>query len=189
MTIVTLVPEVATPSLVLREMSLADAPGAAVYMTDPAYRRWLDLPRSGFADPIGPARLVAQACAEQRSLQRRHFLLAAADPQTGVIAGDGFIALSRTGNAEIGWGVNPKFWGRGLGTEIARALSGIAIERLLSPAVICKVMLPNVASRRVAEKAGFTFVRAIAGFRTADGRLVEVHRYRLGREAYFDQPY
>jgi RimJ/RimL family protein N-acetyltransferase len=46
-------------------------------------------------------------------------------------------------------------WGRGLGTEVARALVAYAFERLEVPRLICLVDPGNEASRRVAEKAGF----------------------------------
>jgi len=189
MATVTLRPEIATPGLIVREMTMADSSALAAYMIDPRYRRYLDLPRSAFRNEHGPLGLVVSACAEQRSPLRRHFLLAAEDRDTGRVVGDGFIALTRNGTAEIGWGVDPGRWGRGLGLEIARAMTALAIERLKAPAVVCKVMAPNTPSRRVAELAGFAAMRPIPAFRTGDGRVLEVLRYRLGWERYFDQPY
>jgi hypothetical protein len=50
-------------------------------------------------------------------------------------------------------------------------------------------MGPNTPSRRVAELAGFSAMRPLPSYRTGDGRVIEVHRYRLGRDSYFDQPY
>ena len=46
-------------------------------------------------------------------------------------------------------------WGRGLGTEVARALVTYAFDRLEVPRLICLIDPGNAASRRVAEKAGF----------------------------------
>jgi len=189
MATITLLPEIGTPNLLVREMTMADASALAAYMIDPRYRRYLDLPRSAFRNEHGPLRLVVSACAEQRSPLRRHFLLAAEARDTGRVIGDGFIALTRNGTAEIGWGVDPRQWGRGLGVEIARAMAALAIERLKAPAAVCKVMAPNAPSRRVAELAGFAAMRPIPAFRTGDGRVLEVFRYRLGRDSYFDQPY
>lgn len=189
MATLTLLPEIATPNLIVREMTMADASALAAYMIDPRYRRYLDLPRSAFRNEHGPLRLVVSACAEQRSPNRRHFLLAAEAADTGRVIGDGFIALTRNGMAEIGWGVDPRQWGRNLGVEIARAMTGLAIERLKAQVVVCKVMAPNDASRRVAERAGFSAMRPLPAYRTGDGRVIEVHRYRLSRESYFDQPY
>lgn len=189
MATITLLPEIVTPSLIVREMTMADSAALAAYMIDPRYRRYLDLPRSAFRNEHGPLRLVVSACADQRSPLRRHFLLAAEARDTGRVIGDGFIALTRNGTAEIGWGVDPRQWGRGLGLEIARAMTALAIERLKAPAAVCKVMAPNIPSRRVAELAGFAAMRPIPAFRTGDGRVLEVLRFRLECDRYFDQPY
>jgi RimJ/RimL family protein N-acetyltransferase len=58
------------------------------------------------------------------------------------------------GVAEIGWWLNPEYWGRGITTTAVRAyidelFENRGLERLWAP-----VMEPNVASARVAEKAG-----------------------------------
>jgi len=59
-----------------------------------------------------------------------------------------------TGVAEIGWWINPQYWGRGITTTAVKAFvdemfQNRGLERLWAP-----VMEPNVASARVAEKAG-----------------------------------
>lgn len=56
---------------------------------------------------------------------------------------------------EVAYLLARPFWGRGLGTEVARALVGYAFERLEAPRLICLIDPGNEASRRVAEKAGF----------------------------------
>jgi [ribosomal protein S5]-alanine N-acetyltransferase len=65
-------------------------------------------------------------------------------PQTGV-----------TYEVEVAYLLARASWGRGLGTEVARALVAYAFERLEVPRLICLVDPGNEASRRVAEKAGF----------------------------------
>jgi RimJ/RimL family protein N-acetyltransferase len=97
--------------------------------------------------------------------------------------------MSRYRVAEVGWGVAPSMWGKGYGTELARLLVGVAVERLGAKSVTCKVMAPNLASRRVAEKAGFTADGALAAFTTSDGRQVGVHLFKMTRGAYFEAPY
>jgi [ribosomal protein S5]-alanine N-acetyltransferase len=184
-----LLPEVETPSLLIREVRHSDWQAFAGYMSDPQYRRWLDLPRSRFADERGPKYLVASARADQSNPRRRSYLLTAARKDSNEPVGDGFILMSRYRVAEVGWGVAPPMWGRGYGTELARLLVGMAVERLSAKSVTCKVMAPNLASRRVAEKVGFLSDGAAAAFTTSDGREVTVHLFKMTRDLYFEAPY
>ena len=115
---------------------------------------------------------VASARADQSNPRRRSYLLTAALKDSNEPVGDGFIQMSRYRNAEVGWGVAPSMWGRGYGTELARLLTAMAVERLGALAVTCKVMAPNLASRRVAEKVGYLPDGTIATFTTNDGRQV-----------------
>jgi len=61
----------------------------------------------------------------------------------------------QTGTAEVGYGVHPEHRGRGYATEALRGLAG----HLLGTGVLNKIRLrarpDNIASLRVAEKAGF----------------------------------
>jgi ribosomal-protein-alanine N-acetyltransferase len=132
---------------------------------------------------------VASARADQSNPHRRSYLLTAARKDSNEPVGDGFILMSRYRVAEVGWGVAPSMWGRGYGTELARLLAGMAVERLGAMTVTCKVMAPNLASRRVAEKAGYLADGTTAAFTTSDGRQVTVHLFKMTRDVYFEAPY
>jgi len=55
---------------------------------------------------------------------------------------------------EIGYRLDPGYWGRGLATEAARAVRDHAFDDLKLPRVISLIHPDNLASRRVAEKNG-----------------------------------
>jgi ribosomal-protein-alanine N-acetyltransferase len=55
---------------------------------------------------------------------------------------------------EIGYRLDPKYWGLGLATEAARAVRDHAFSDLKLDHVISLIHPENVASRRVAEKNG-----------------------------------
>ena len=55
----------------------------------------------------------------------------------------------------------PDFWGRGLATEIARALLTIGFEQLALAQLVAFTLATNQASRRVMEKVGFAFEREL----------------------------
>ncbi len=55
---------------------------------------------------------------------------------------------------EVGWRLDRAFWGRGLATEAARASVDYGFENLRPERIISIIQPGNVASCRVAEKAG-----------------------------------
>jgi RimJ/RimL family protein N-acetyltransferase len=57
---------------------------------------------------------------------------------------------------EIGYRIDPAYWGRGIATEAARAVRDHAFNNLHLRRVISLVHPDNIPSRRVAEKNGMT---------------------------------
>lgn len=57
---------------------------------------------------------------------------------------------------EIGYRIDPAYWGRGIATEAARVVRDHAINDLHLPRVISLIHPENIPSRRVAEKNGMT---------------------------------
>jgi RimJ/RimL family protein N-acetyltransferase len=62
---------------------------------------------------------------------------------------------------EVGYRVAAAWWGRGIATEMASALVGIARDRIELPEIVAFTLPSNLASRRVMEKVGFTYERDI----------------------------
>jgi [ribosomal protein S5]-alanine N-acetyltransferase len=62
---------------------------------------------------------------------------------------------------ELAYAFMPEFWGRGLATETARAILGLAFGRLALEGLVGFTLPTNLASRRVMEKAGFRFDRDV----------------------------
>ena len=58
---------------------------------------------------------------------------------------------------ELGYDLYPRFWGRGLASEAARATVGQALGELGIERVIGVVKPAHLASRRVLEKAGLRY--------------------------------
>jgi len=186
MTTVLRMPAVEAPDLFVREMIARDAPALARYMTRPDYQRWLAARLSSEDDVRA---FVRGAMLRQNGPRRRSFQLAAVAKPNGEVVGDGFILLSSDGSAEIGWGIAPPLWGRGLGTQIARIMVALTIERLRARRAWCKVMAPNVASFRVARKVGLRQRRTIAAYETGRGQTVDVHLLSLDRKEYYEAAY
>jgi RimJ/RimL family protein N-acetyltransferase/GrpB-like predicted nucleotidyltransferase (UPF0157 family) len=58
---------------------------------------------------------------------------------------------------EVGYGLVPDFWGRGLATELARESVRVGFEVLGVAELVCFTLPTNARSRRVMEKAGFCY--------------------------------
>ncbi|XAO47587.1 GNAT family N-acetyltransferase [Glutamicibacter ectropisis] len=82
------------------------------------------------------------------------------------------------GVGELGYTLNPEYWGQGLATEVAQLLITVGKERLGLNTVEATCDPRNTASIRVLEKSGFVFAerRALAGepIRGRDESLVYV---------------
>jgi [ribosomal protein S5]-alanine N-acetyltransferase len=62
---------------------------------------------------------------------------------------------------EVGYRVAAAWWRRGIATEMATALGGVARDRLGLEEIVAFTLPDNVGSRRVMEKAGFRYERDI----------------------------
>lgn len=87
--------------------------------------------------------------------KRTEFLIAEAG--TGTPLGRVGLALGRPGLAEIGYWTDPKARGRGVATTAVLALCRWGFTKLGLDLIEWRAEAGNVASRRVAEKAGFMF--------------------------------
>lgn len=81
-------------------------------------------------------------------------------------------------DVELGWGIDPELWGRGLATEAAREAARHGFEVLGFPRVVSILHPENVASIRVAEKLG---ERPYASVHWDDGGI-ELLVYAIGRD-------
>jgi RimJ/RimL family protein N-acetyltransferase len=81
--------------------------------------------------------------------------------QTGEVIGDtGLQLLEQTGpEVEIGWRIARRHWGRGYATEAALAALVFGFEEIGLERIVAVAHPENVASIRVMEKIGLTFVR------------------------------
>ena len=56
---------------------------------------------------------------------------------------------------ELGYSMERKYWGKGIGTEMAVALVNYAFANIDKPQMVAVTVLENFGSQRVLEKAGF----------------------------------
>ena len=87
-----------------------------------------------------------------------HSFWAVLDRATGAMAGEaGLVPLGNAGpEIELGYALGTAFWGRGLATEVGRAILAEAFGPLGLARVVAVTRPDNHPSRRVLEKLGFT---------------------------------
>jgi RimJ/RimL family protein N-acetyltransferase len=138
----------------------------------------------GTGDPWPSLLAEDVARAEQRHWEMHGFGWRAAIDRTDG-RGIGFISLNYTGEGtvgldpeepEIGWWLEPDAWGRGLGSEGARAVRDEAFGKLQVPSIIARIQPANDASIGVARTLGMEL-----DFETTGRSGERVAVYRLDR--------
>ncbi len=140
-----------TPSLVIRDVTLADVDAFYAYMRLESYRRHVPI------DPPTPelmAERLKRWVEAQTKEPRTGYWLAATDKATRQVIGEAILHIRGWGQAEIGWGVSADRGGHGLGTEIGRAMLELAFVRLDLHRVFAQCNVEHRASRRIMEKLG-----------------------------------
>jgi [ribosomal protein S5]-alanine N-acetyltransferase len=69
------------------------------------------------------------------------------------------VSVAGRDEVEVGYGLVPEFWGRGLAGEIATESVRVGFQALGLSELVCFTLPTNVRSRRVMEKAGFRYER------------------------------
>ena len=80
--------------------------------------------------------------------------------------------------------IGEDFWGKGYGTESLKAVFGFAFDEMKLDAVEADHMAENVASGRVMEKAGMTYIRTEKGKYEKNGRIYDAPVYRITAERW-----
>jgi RimJ/RimL family protein N-acetyltransferase len=76
----------------------------------------------------------------------------------------------------VGYWLGKEYWGKGIATQALSAFLGLVKERPL----YAYVAKPNIASRRVLEKCGFTLYSEDSLFSDATGDVIEEYILKLG---------
>lgn len=172
-------PVLHTERFVLRAATFDDAPAVLRIMGDPRVMRY-----------FGELPLTTLQAAEQR-LERQ---IAAFAEHEGIrwmiTADDAYIGscgfwriMPIHERAEIGYDLDPAWWGRGVMPEVLRVVLGFGFDTMELHSVEAQIDPANTGSRRVLEKCGFVqegYFRENY-FSPADQRLTDTAIYALLR--------
>lgn len=194
--------------VLIRPYSPADIPSIAREANDPLVARYM---RNLFPSPYTTADAEAWIdIATARKPLRNFALCDAASTQGGGGGYVGGIGLKVMGDVEcrtmeIGYWMGPDHWGKGIATEALAAFSRWAFETVRVPVegeaeedkegggdgaekglellrLEAGVFDGNVGSRRVLEKAGYTFEGTRRRAVWKNGQVLDIHIYSLLRE-------
>ena len=132
----------------LRRFRPEDAATLDRWTADPDFQRYLGEPRH-----------AVENMERYESHWRQHGfgILALEDRETGALVGRSGVAFHRiwADDPEVGWALDPAWWGRGLATEAGAACVAWAFGPLGYSRVVSISVPANGASRRVMQKLGF----------------------------------
>jgi ribosomal-protein-alanine N-acetyltransferase len=147
-----------TPRLRFRPLTVEDADELQALYSDPEVMRFFEGLRSR-------EQVLMEIEEAKRSYQRLGFYLWAAihKPDRRFIGRCGLLPQSIEGRREleVAYMLARPYWGRGLGTEAARAIKAHAFTRLHCARLISLIAPGNEASVRVAEKNGMRYVKEV----------------------------
>ncbi len=148
----TLLP-IRTERLVLRDFVHGDVSAVHEYGSDAEVVRFMPWGPNTMEDTVA---FVERSIVAQSRSPRVDFELAVTLADGGALIGGCGIRISAPSDrrADMGYCLGRDWWGRSLGTEVARALVGFGFESLRLHRIIATCDTKNVASARVLEKAG-----------------------------------
>jgi RimJ/RimL family protein N-acetyltransferase len=143
--------EVRGERVVLRPWRLEDVPAVTAACQDAEIARWLAFVPEPYTED--DARFYIQDCLAAGE-DRAPFAIT--DAETGEVIGSIELRVNRMLTGHIGYWLAAEARGRGLTAEALLALSRWGFEELLLGRAELVTDPDNIASQRVAEKAGFT---------------------------------
>jgi RimJ/RimL family protein N-acetyltransferase len=142
--------EVRGEGVVLRPWRIEDVPAVTAACQDPEIVRWLPFVPQPYTE--ADARFYVQDCIDAPE-ERKPFAIT--DAESGEVIGSIDMRINRMATGHIGYWLAAEARGRGLTTAALRALTRWAIQELGLARVELVTDPDNIASQRVAEKAGF----------------------------------
>jgi len=168
-----------TERLVIRSVTPDDAPDFQRLYSDPEVRRFL---------PPGPPATLesARALVERRTQIERdrgfagwHVSLRSTGEFIGSVA---LQPIERTGpEVELAYHYLPHAWGKGYGTEAAKAILQYGFETCGLEQIIAICFAENIGSWRIMEKAGMTYVGLASYYGLTDLKKYVADRNSWGR--------
>ncbi|MBV9279815.1 MAG: GNAT family N-acetyltransferase, partial [Chloroflexi bacterium] len=142
-----------TNRLLLREFEFDDWPAVLAYQSDPRYLRYYHWAHRSEEDVRDFVRMFLDA---GREVPRTGFQLAIVLRENNRLIGNcGFrLPAPEAQQGEIGYEIDPRYWGHGYATEAARAMLAFGFGDCKVHRISANCVAENTGSARVLEKLG-----------------------------------
>lgn len=142
-----------TDRLLLRDFEEDDWPTVLAYQKDPRYLRYYHWTERTEEDVRA---FVQRFIDHQHEQPRIKFQLAIVLKTEGRLIGNCGVRLDKPGDlvGELGYEINPDYWGHGYATEAARAMLAFGFRELRLHRISSYCIAENSASARVLQKVG-----------------------------------
>jgi ribosomal-protein-alanine N-acetyltransferase len=159
-------PRLTSGDYVLREILASDAADWHAYMSDPRVYEYISTPIMSLADVEGLIGMLADGFGKKRQIR-----WALVEPETGRMIGDlGFNAFhTRDRRAEVGYGLSPEHWRRGLMTCSLASIIDYGFENLALNKIEATVNVNNERSSGLLRKLGFELEGTLRDYRNRRG--------------------
>jgi len=165
-----------TERLVLRRPTLADIKAIVRLAND----RRIAINTRRLPHPYTPQHAVEFVRALGEEIRNTVFLIEADASPIGVVGVD----WRHPDAPELGYWLGVDFWGRGFGTEAARAVIDFTFEEFCIDTLFSGARVANPASRNILEKCGFQWSGVELHRFEALGSSTPVDCFRLGRSVW-----
>ena len=176
-------PELKTERLTLRKMEMSDANDMYSYASlDEVKRYLLWTPHLNIDETNGYIEYVRR---EYRKGSVADWAISL-DSESRMIGTVGFSAVDRENNSvELGYVLNPLYWGKGYAREALRRAVEAAFCELGAHRVQLRIMDGNVRSENVALACGFRKEGSLRDLLLVNGAYRTIHIYSLVSDEYF----
>ncbi|MDG1400321.1 MAG: GNAT family protein [Candidatus Binatia bacterium] len=168
-----------TQRLELRDFQLTDFDAVHEYRSDPDVTRFMFFEPDTTADTEWYLDSILET---QRAEPRQVWELAVVDTADSRLVGGCDLTLENSREADLGYILARRAWGKGYGTEIARALVERGFSDLGLDRIFATCDRENHASRRVLEKAGLLFESTLIHHKFTKSRWWDSELYALTRK-------
>ncbi len=166
-----------TERLILRDFTPDDWDAINAIVTEPGVMRY-----THFAhwDEAKRRAWLAQMVAEARDPDRRNYSRAITLRSSGALIGWFYIG-GPPEERGCGYALSSAYWGQGYMTEAARAIFAYEFAEMGTQRIVAECDTPNIASARVMQKSGMTYVKT-AYDQDFEGTWAERHHYAIDKQ-------
>jgi [ribosomal protein S5]-alanine N-acetyltransferase len=165
-----------TPRLTLRDFCASDFARVFAYASDPEVTRFMFYGPRDKAETQGYLQRMLRSQTERPRLTWEVAVLRTEDAR---LIGACDLTIEEAHVADLGYILACDAWGQGYATELARTLLRVGFEQLRLHRIFAICDIHHMASVRVLEKAGLQREATLFGYKEANGRSWDMHRYAL----------